>query len=314
MMKRIPIMLFAGAILLSACAVNRWVSTPVLNQNNARVSLEYLQESGKPVAQGYNHPYQVDPADLERLLLSLKFIEKIGIVEKAIKGQKPQPVFQADEAALLAPAISEALAKATPDQRVHLVSFNRGGGLIFASRRVTEGIVFAQSPERLNIAFNVINYELLPDEPDEVPDEYKFRDPTSVNDSWVVLIPESSYVQLQPMENGKNSPVWIVVDMNEFKKAPKGQPAQVVLPKTTTSQPLPAEKIEKPAAIAPAETKPVEQQPSAVQASEQPVTPQTNTNEDVKNKLRLLKELYDDGLITQSDYEAEKKKILNNIK
>jgi hypothetical protein len=304
MMNRIAIILFAGTMLLSACAANRWVKTPILDQNNAKVSLEFLQESGQPKAQGFNHPYKIDAIDLERLLLSLKFIEKVGMVEKAIKGQKPEPVFQADEAALLAPAISEALAKATPDQRIEFESHNRGGGLIFSSRRVTEGIVFAESPDRLNIVFNVIDYELLPDEADEVPDEYKFRDPTSVKESWAVLIPEASYAHLQPLDNGKNSPVWIVVDVNGFKNAPKEPPAQVVQQRETVQQPPSAEKIEKPATV---------DQP-AVQPPVQPVAPQANKNEDVKDKLRLLKELYDDGLITQSDYEAEKKKILDNIK
>jgi hypothetical protein len=54
-------------------------------------------------------------------------------------------------------------------------------------------------------------------------------------------------------------------------------------------------------------------QPS-VQVPAQAVSPQATQNDDIKNKLRLLKELYDDGLITQSDYEAEKKKILDNLK
>jgi hypothetical protein len=116
------------------------------------------------------------------------------------------------------------------------------------------------------------------------------------------------------MDNGKTSEVWLVVDVNASKNAPKEQaaPAPVVQPQETTPQPPSAEEKISPAIEEPAATKPVEQ-PIA-----QPVAPSgdpaVSKNEAIKNKLHLLKELFEDGLINEAEYEAEKKKILENLK
>jgi hypothetical protein len=313
MIQYIAVFLFTGIMLVSGCA-NRWVSAPIHDDKRAKVILEYRQEWGKAVAQNYNHPYTIAPDDLERILNDMMFIEKVGMVEKALKDQKPEPVFQADESARLAPAIAEALAQATPDQRVHFQSLNRGGGLIFASRRITEGVVFAESSDQLNIAFNIINHELGADEPDEVPTEYKFREPTTVKESWTRILPPPSYSHLQQMDNEKTSEVWLVVDVNAYRNAPKEQaaPEPVVQPQETTPQPPPAEEKIAPAIEEPAATKPVEQ--PIAQPVVPSVDPAASKNEAIKNKLHLLKELFEDGLINEAEYEAEKKKILENLK
>jgi hypothetical protein len=312
MIKHIAVVLLAGFALISGCA-GRWVSAPVFNDKSMKVILEYREEGGETVVKNYNHPYRIDAVDVERILKDMTFIEKIGMVEKAIKGQNPEPVFQADEIARLAPAISEALAKATPDQRIRFQSLNRGGGLIFASRRITEGIVFVEPADRLNIAFNIINHELAANDPDEVPADYKFREPTAVTETWARLIPPASYASMQQMDNGKTSEVWLAVDVNALKNTPKppvmpvAQPQEAAPPMTGSAEPKPAPAVAEPPAIKPAE------QPVA-QPVPPPVDPAVNKNETIKNKLRLLKELFEDGLISQAEYEAEKKKILEDIK
>jgi hypothetical protein len=310
-MKRFAFVLVAGSLLVAGCA-SRWVSTPVLNEKNAKVSLELHQEGDETVAQNYSHPYAINTGDLERMLNDMAYIEKVGMVEKAIKGQKPEPVFQADESARLAPAVSEALAKATPDQRVRFQSLNRGGGLIFASRRVTEGVVFAGPSDRLNIVFNVINYELGADEPDEVPSDYKGREPTTVTETWAKLVPKESYSHLQQMDNGKTSEVWLVADVKGFKNAPETAPPLAAPQQEMTPTPLADEKVKAPPVVAPEE--PAVATPSVQKPVEKPVEQPATQNETIKNKLRLLKELFEDGLINETEYEAEKKKTLENIK
>jgi len=52
------------------------------------------------------------------------------------------------------------------------------------------------------------------------------------------------------------------------------------------------------------------QQPPQQQTQQ---SPQSSPKEGVKEKLSLLKELYEEGLITQEEYEAKRKKLLEEL-
>ncbi len=312
MVKQILIGILAGAAITSGCAA-RWVNTPVLNEKNTRVFLESRQKGAETVAQHFHHPLQMDANTLARILSHMAYIEKIGMVEKAFKSETPQPVFQPDEIARLAPAIAEALAKANPNQRVRFQSLNRGGGLIFASRRITEGVVFADAPDQLNIAFNIINHELSADAPDEIPDEYQFNEPTEVTSPWTSLASLPPYARFHPAPDGTPSQMWMVADLKAFQNMPPSPAPPAAT--SSTSTPMPPYP-EKKADQAPAEAPCLEPSDKTIPhpASNLPHDPSTDERQAVKNKLKLLKELFEDGLITPAEYEAEKKKILENIK
>lgn len=293
-MKRALFSIIICAAILSACATARWVSTPVLNQKDAKVSLESLQEKGNTVNQHFNHPFTINPGEAERLFNNLMYVERTGIVVDLFKNQKQKAIFQPEESAKLAPAISEALAKADPNQRVRFQSLNRGGGIIFPSRRITQGIIFIDSSNLFNIVFNVVNYELSADEPDEVPSDFKNRDPYQIKGSWTALVPTASYAHLQQLDNGKDNPMWLVVDLNKFNLASKEKTAPVP---TQEAKTLP--------------TASEETQPPGIQ---QTIESPADRNENIKNRLQLLKQLFDEGLITDKEYDAKKKEILEEIK
>jgi len=299
-MKRIAIILFIVTIFLSACTAARWVNTPVRDSKNIKVSLEYHQKNGETVQQHYSQPMKVDAGELKALLGRLVYVERVGTVEDIFRKDKQKSVFQTDEVAQLAPAIADALAKANSNQRVRFVSVNKGGGLIFASRRITEGVVFAESPDRLDIAFNVINHELSINEPDELPPDFKYRDPLKVTSAWTMLIPETSYSHLNPLDNGKDSPIWIVVDLQKFQNASKNEAAI-----TAAAEPEAQSASAPPAKIEKTKVKEI---------SEQPPEPAKINSENIESKLKLLKDLFEKELITQQEYDAKKKEILNQIK
>ncbi|MBC2715365.1 MAG: SHOCT domain-containing protein [Desulfobacteraceae bacterium] len=293
-MKRITVLLIISAAFFSACSSSKWVRTTVVKQRDFIVNLEQRQEEGIIIQQNYEHPYKLGLPDLEKLMGDLTYVEQIGLMNT----DKQNPVFQAVEIDRLAPVLADTLAKADATQRIRFTSFNRGKALIFSVSRETEGVIFIESGKRLNIAFNFINSEIDPTETNVYPSSHSKVDPLKIKTSYATISPTDPYAELHKFESGEQSPMWVVADLEKLKEAINTEPV-----------PIGEVKEEAPPAAAP-ESK------SANTETEKTTPAQASENllqQDIKDKLKYLKELLDEGLISEKDYNAKKMELLDKL-
>lgn len=306
-MKRLFVLIFMGAAFLSACSTGRWIKTPVLEEKNLTVSLEHCMEKDRIIPQNYHHPYKINPLTLHKLLTDLVYTEKSGFWQN----QTETPVFQKIEVDRIAPALTGALANATPDQRICFTSFNRSKRLwgLIKSRQKTEGVIFIDSANKFNIAFTLINVEIDPNNnTTELPNSPTRVDPLKLKSPDTVLRPIPPYATHHIDKNDIPIPMWIVVDLDKLQEIsnaepqplhqkPEQKPKQKPRPKPSLKVTTDAGKMQaQPAVKQPARTTDVSQQKR------------------IKNKLSYLKELFEADLINKQEYKAKKKEILDTIR
>ena len=278
-----------SADFFPACSNTRWVRTPVTKNADVIITLEERQKEGDIVGQAYQHPCSIDKLQLKKLMGSLIYMDEVGLMGK----EKKMPVFQAIEIERLAPVLAGTLAQATDSQRIRFTSFNRGKGLIFSVSRKTEGVVFMALDSRLNFAFNYINAEIRMDETKAFPEDFSHTDPLEISYADTALVESAPYFEKQTLPSGKPSPLWVAVDMEKLAAAAPPE----MTPGDNLSK-TPAQASEEAAAGI-----------SPVPAPEPTITLQ----EEIKTKLIYLKELLDEGLITETDYNAKKDALLEKL-
>ena len=295
-MKRFAqiLMICAIAASLAACATGRWETRTLIDQRQLNVSLEQRIEENVVVDQGFSHPVDIAPVVIETFLGNLYYPEMAAL----FGAPREQPVFQAEEKGRLAPALSTALAEATPNQRIRFTSLNKGGGLIFKDRRETGGVVFVDASQRLNIAFSNINRVIEYDEGGRSTGTEQ-RDPLEIERTDTPVRVRAPYIGSLPDNDGETRPMWVAAGLEELKAAAaaekkKPEPVPVPAPDADGGK---ADGISAPGSEpkAPAENPPV-------------------IDNQLRTKLAYLKELYEDGLISQAEYEAKKRELLEQIK
>jgi len=294
-MKRIAVLLFLCCVFFSACAGPKWVRTTVAEQHEFNISLERSREKGVDIPRHYDHPHKIEISDLRKLMKDLKYVEESGFMGE----EKQSPVFQTAEIDRLAPGLADALAKAGPSQRVRFISFNQGKTWIFSTPRKTEGVIFVEPAGRLNIAFNFINSKRESTETSAIDTVYSSRDPLDIKISDTPLSATAPYEEHHKYKSGKKAPMWVVADLEKLKESTGIEPAPAV-ETGEKAAPVVAPRAGKKVA-------PVEKM-APRQASEDML------KKDIKDKLKFLKELLDEGLISEEDYAAKKQELLDKIK
>jgi len=294
-MKRISFLLIISAVITSACTSTKLVRTTVAEQYEFNVALEHQQEKGIVIQKNFAHPYEIEISYLEKLMGDLKYVEKSGLM----RTEKQSPVFQASEIGRLAPVLALTLAKADASQRIRFISFNQGDFLIFSVSRKTEGVIFIEPAGRLNIAFNFINYSRQPGENTAISPSFSSIDPLKIQTSETTISATVPYAKLHKFETGKDAPMWFVADLEKLKES-----------NSTATLPIIQTKEGPPPAVAPkAEIKDAPfEKTEPIQASEDVL------KEEIRNKLKYLKELFDEGLISEKDYTVKKMELLDKIK
>ncbi len=305
-MKRLFVLIFMGAVFLSACSTGRWIKTPVLEEKNLTVSLEHRMEKDRIIPQKYHHPYKINPLTLHKLLTDLVYTEKSGFWQN----QTENPVFQKIEVDRIAPALTDALANATPDQRIRFTSLNRGGGgllfELFKNRRKTNGVIFIDPASNLNIAFACINVEIDPNNnTTELPDSLTRVDPLKLKSADTVLLPIPPYAIHHTDKNGIPIPMWIEADLEKLQEIIKAEHQSPDQTDQTDQTRIPHSSIKATTDFGKPFVKP---------PVKQPATDTDDPLERIKNKLIYLKELFEAGLINKQEYEAKKKEFLTGVK
>jgi hypothetical protein len=276
-MKLVNVMLLVAFIFLSACSTVRVVQSPTVQTKEFIVGTEQQQQKGEVIQQNYAHPFEMDLADLKNLLSTLTYV-KTGVLVK--DKEKEHPVFQPVEIDRLAPALVDALSKADASQRVRFLSYNSEDILIFSNSRETEGIIFITPDNRFNIAFSFINTRQASDDAGPSLPGFTKIDPLAEKESDNHIIAAPPFTELHTFEDGDVAPMWLIADLNKIKEAPRA---------------------------ADEKDRPVEQPAASEDAGKALL-------EDIKTKLEYLKELLDQGMITEEDYNTKKQELLDKIK
>jgi len=307
-MKKITVLLIICTAFLFGCSTSKWVRSQVVESKDIMIALEQHQMEGIIIGQKFGHSYEIALQDLEKILKDLTYIEKTGLFTK----EKTISVFQAVEIDRLAPQLAADLAKADNSQRIRFTSYNQGKALIFSTSRETEGVIFVEPAGFLNIAFSLINSEIDPTDTNVYPPGISNIDPLRIRATDTYLIPSAPYAKLSQVENGKTVPMWVIADIEQLKESIITEPLPV------EQTPIAEVKKEVPPTVPVPKTRPATSPETkitdtAVEAKVPEQIPVNTLQQDIKNKLKYLKELMEEGLISEKDYNAKKSELLEKI-
>jgi hypothetical protein len=287
--------LMTGLLFNAGCSGSRWISAQVFNDNNAPV---FVEEPGRPVSgtQAYSHPFAIGQSQLAAVLGGIRYNPS-----KLLAADSDQAVFSQKETVGLAPLLAASLAEADSRQRVRFVSYNRGPALLLPTRRKTEGIIFVDPQERLNIAFSLINEVLDVEEHDDPATPHPV-DPRQITHSMQPLVPRPWY-RLGTIAGSQDPiPMWAIVDLERVPAAVEKRQASPVPPANDSS-------LEN-ADSTPASSNRVPAMTNHPSADEDP----RFFREKLKDDIRLLKELYEEKLITEEEYGRKRQELLDKIR
>ncbi|MGM0787101.1 MAG: hypothetical protein ACQETG_05255 [Thermodesulfobacteriota bacterium] len=287
MKSRIILPLMLVAFFVSGCGSARWQESEISNEGGVSVKLQQRVEDNRPVELNYSHPADIDPDVLERFFRDLEYAYKSGI----LGGVDHSPVFQDHEIERLAPSVSRAIEKADSTRRVHFTSFNYGREFLFKKRRITRGVVFVDKDEKLNIAFSWINQPVNLEDRPKTAGETGRREAVEIADSSRSLSADVAYAANAELENGKSAPMWIKADMDGLMKAAKDT-GESEKPQDEPSQ---------------------GKETIAEEPEKTPDKEVDGSRDEIRSRLEYLKELYEDDLINESEYESQRKQILEDL-
>jgi hypothetical protein len=323
MMKRKIMAVVLIALFAAGCGKGDWKDSAVAKDDGIVVRLEQQMKDGQVVDQNYQHPIEIDPFTMSWLLDDLRYIPKSTL----IGGSGETPVFKQYEIDRLAPALSEALQMADSSRRVHFTSYNTSKELLFEKPAKTEGVMFVDSAGTLHIAFSWINVLLdIDGKPQSPRASHKF-DVLTLKDTEAKIVAAKPYMSTYRLEQGKTASMRLAINLDHLRAMVSrqvqqqtgyqySQPAgaygkdyQPVKKASTTHE------MQTPQASEPAMKSPESRHPEQrVQAAPAPLPQDLETRrEQVRIHLKYLKEIYEEGLITEDEYDQQRKKTLEAL-
>lgn len=254
-----------------------------INDHETSVEIrEMIDESGAAINKGYNHPYYFTEVGLANILSAIYYRER-GFFKSVSKGQRK--LFRHEELQKIIPPIINAFSMATTAQDVLVFSTSNK---ILLSDRQSYFSIFVIGSE-LNIVFSSIKSKksLTDGRRSRPSNKAKLKDPFDVKKSsfWSVL-PVGGQRLAQGHQN------WLIIDLNsdlfgvagvdelEGNKIRIGSSAKAVADRVGASKKFVQEK---------------------------------KRYQDVRVKLKELKAIKDDGLISEEDYNRKKKELLREF-
>ncbi len=301
-----------ASMLLSACAGNSGAVVSdaqrdtVWESNNGYV---WLVPSERDAAAN-DHPVTLDAADVERLLASMVAANAEGRgLEAATGADHEGPVFTRDMRERLAQPLSDALARARPNQDVILTV--RGFRALPGSSRIGNTVVSSARVFHRDDALHVMVGELNRRIEREFPFQYtgptdlsrrgsdaRFGSRTESDERRGWQLVNAPGVNLAH-DNGtaRSDYVLVALDADPARGTEVGEPA----PPEPAAEPRP-----EPPTAAPEE--PAAGPPTEMPAADEPATEELPASR--REELRELRELYDEGLIPESVYHERVREIL----
>ncbi|TVQ35424.1 MAG: hypothetical protein EA370_09310 [Wenzhouxiangella sp.] len=241
------------------------------------------------------HPFGMEEVRIAELLGSLRF-EEAGLLSRA--GQ--QPVFEREEIERLAPALTQALSIANPDQRVDFVSHGRTG-TSFGNARKTEGTLFVDRDARLNIAFSGIRQIMTVDDDFTQFQDTSLGDPLNLDRAMIRLLAGGA-VERKTKPDGAPFPLWIIVALNgdQHQEAkPQGR-----IEAKPDPEPMPTRLDPTNLTVDSAGDATIERETLIESHADE------TKGQAIRDRLEFLKSLHDDGLISDDEYRRERERAL----
>lgn len=286
--------LAVGVALWSVgCAAPR-VTRSIYQEGEAGKTETFVRLDRVDAKERFDHPAEIPPGRLKELLASVAVRKRTGLLS-VIFSDKPFRAFSDAQLDLLSTQLSTALAKAAPEEMV-LFYFNAPES--HEQLRVTSGGVYVRKETLVVVLANYRYTALWSDQASGRP----YVSASAARDNPLYAYPEGTYQLVvgagQERLGGEEG--W-------FNKifGSSDRRSGVVL--ALNAPPSPAA-VESAAAPAPASSPGPAAAPAPVPP---PVASPLPTP--LEDKLRQLKKLHDEGLISDADYEAKKQELLKGL-
>ncbi len=280
-------LLFLMLFLAVGCLFNKTnrksnIVGAVINDHETSVKIrEELDENGQVIKKDFNHPYYFTETGLNNILSSIYYKER-GL----LKGKGRRVLFRQDELQKIVPPIINAFSMATDSQDILVFSTSYK---VLLSDRQSYFSMFILNNE-LNIVFSTIQSKKSYTDiraADRRGDMNKLKDPLDVKkSSFWSLIPEGG----QRLAKGHLN--WLIIDLSSDLFGVAGSTDFNI---DSVSEDSGTRAIQKRV------------------VTDRSFVEEKKKYQNVRGKLRELKELRDEGLISEEDYEEKKKKFLNEF-
>ena len=258
-----------------------------VNDHNTSVEIrEELDENGNVIEKNYNHPYYFTAGGLTNILSSIFYTQKTLML--GTKGK--QRLYQKAELQVIIPPILSAFSMANDSQDI--LVFSTVDKVLLADAQSYFSMFISNN--ELNIVFSdILNKKSVNDGRSfRKNNKAKFKDPFEVK--------RSGHWNLIPMEGQRFAPGhqnWLIFDLssNLFGVAGNGSSGSSNANNNPSQKDSRARNIERK----------VRTSNSFIEEKEK--------YQNVRDKLKELKVLSDEGLISDEDYELKKKELLNEF-
>src|SRR5262245_45124693 len=161
-------------LLLPACRGTNWKQSLIYSRSPVAIYLEREVKKKQVVPQGFSHPAEIPSDRLLGLLSGLRY-RSWGL----FRGSSVRPVFEEAELRALIGPLAEGLKKANPEERVRFVVAKATWTPFLTGAKGTSAVVFLSSPDRLNVAFDLID-EALPNDGGDPRSMNFLEDPVTI--------------------------------------------------------------------------------------------------------------------------------------
>ncbi|GAX61782.1 hypothetical protein SCALIN_C27_0181 [Candidatus Scalindua japonica] len=257
-----------------------------VDDHNASVEIrEEIDENGDVIKKNYNHPYYFTGGGLANILSSIYYTQKSIILGS--KGKKQ--LYKKEELQNIIPPIISAFSMANDSQDI--LVFSTSDKVLLADAQSYFSMFISNN--ELNIVFSdILNKKSISDGRSfRKSNKSKFKDPFEVK--------RSGRWNLIPMEGQRFAPGhqnWLIIDLSSNLYGVTGRGEAV-------------DKVNENSLQTGGRTRSIERK---VRTSNNFIE-EKQKYQDVRDKLRELKVLSDEGLISEEDYELKKKDLLNEF-
>jgi hypothetical protein len=161
-MKRALLFIVIAPLLAVGC-ITRSVKEPVFEQNDTSVILRSQTKRGETLPKGFAHPLAISAARMAHILSRIDLRGARGDEER-------QAAIPVNSIYLMAEGMSEALARANPDQEVVVTSIRRAKSLAIFDRRYLSSLVAYAREDLLFIHISRVDWEVPVNRNAEIPE------------------------------------------------------------------------------------------------------------------------------------------------